>query len=43
VGEPVSDVLSIEVSGDRIQTIRIVRNPDKLGHLAVTDAGPGPS
>jgi multidrug efflux pump subunit AcrB len=29
----VSDVLSVEVAGGRIQTIRIVRNPDKLRHL----------
>jgi RNA polymerase sigma-70 factor, ECF subfamily len=27
------DVLSADVVGGRIQAIRIVRNPDKLGHL----------
>jgi RNA polymerase sigma-70 factor (ECF subfamily) len=26
-------VLTADVVGDRIQTVRIVRNPDKLGHL----------
>jgi RNA polymerase sigma-70 factor (ECF subfamily) len=29
----VSDVLSVEVAGGLIRTIRIVRNPDKLRHL----------
>jgi RNA polymerase sigma-70 factor (ECF subfamily) len=29
----VTDVLSVEVADGRIQTIRIVRNPDKLRHL----------
>jgi RNA polymerase sigma-70 factor (ECF subfamily) len=29
----VADVLSIDVAGGRIQTVRIVRNPDKLAHL----------
>jgi RNA polymerase sigma-70 factor (ECF subfamily) len=43
VGEPVSDVLSIEVADGRIQTVLIVRNPDKLGHLAVTHERPDPS
>ncbi len=27
------DVMSIDVVDGRIQAIRIVRNPDKLGHL----------
>jgi RNA polymerase sigma-70 factor, ECF subfamily len=26
-------VLTVDVLEDRIQTVRIVRNPDKLGHL----------
>jgi RNA polymerase sigma-70 factor (ECF subfamily) len=43
VGEVVSDVLSIEVVDGRIATIRIVRNPDKLAHIAVTREGPAPS
>jgi RNA polymerase sigma-70 factor, ECF subfamily len=29
----VTDVLTVELSGDFIRTIRIVRNPDKLRHL----------
>jgi RNA polymerase sigma-70 factor (ECF subfamily) len=33
----VSDVLSIDVVGDRIQTVRIIRNPDKLAHLRPED------
>lgn len=28
------DVLSIDVAGDRVQTVRIMRNPDKLRHVA---------
>jgi RNA polymerase sigma-70 factor (ECF subfamily) len=43
VGEAVSDVLSIEIADGRIQTIHIVRNPDKLGHVVVTRAGSAPS
>jgi RNA polymerase sigma-70 factor (ECF subfamily) len=33
-GGKVSDVLSIDVVDGLIKTIRIVRNPDKLGHLS---------
>jgi RNA polymerase sigma-70 factor, ECF subfamily len=29
----VASVLTVDVIGGRIQTVRIVRNPDKLGHL----------
>ena len=29
----VRDVLTVDVVGGRIQTVRIVRNPDKLAHL----------
>jgi RNA polymerase sigma-70 factor, ECF subfamily len=29
----VTDVLSVDVAGGRIQAVRIVRNPDKLAHL----------
>ena len=29
----VRDVLTVDVVDGRIQTVRIVRNPDKLGHL----------
>jgi hypothetical protein len=34
-GEPdhVWEVLTVDVVDGRIQTVRIVRNPDKLGHL----------
>jgi RNA polymerase sigma-70 factor, ECF subfamily len=31
----ITDVLSIDVVGDRIQAVRIVRNPDKLAHVRV--------
>jgi len=33
-GGVVTDVLSVDVAGDRIRTVRIVRNPDKLAHLS---------
>jgi hypothetical protein len=32
-GARVFDVLTVDVVDGRIQTVRIVRNPDKLGHL----------
>jgi RNA polymerase sigma-70 factor (ECF subfamily) len=32
-GDRVFEVLTVEVVQGRIQTVRIVRNPDKLGHL----------
>jgi RNA polymerase sigma-70 factor (ECF subfamily) len=31
--EVVWDVLTVDVVDGRIQTVRIVRNPDKLAHL----------
>jgi hypothetical protein len=30
----VSDVITADIADDLIQTVRIVRNPDKLRHLA---------
>jgi len=33
-GGVVTDVLSVDVAGGRIRTVRIVRNPDKLAHLS---------
>jgi RNA polymerase sigma-70 factor (ECF subfamily) len=35
----VLDVLSIDVVGGRIQTVRIVRNPDKLAHVGAVTTG----
>jgi RNA polymerase sigma-70 factor (ECF subfamily) len=32
-GDAIDHVLTIDVEGDRIRTIRVVRNPDKLAHL----------
>jgi RNA polymerase sigma-70 factor (ECF subfamily) len=32
------EVLTVDVADGRIQTVRIVRNPDKLGHIGTSDA-----
>jgi RNA polymerase sigma-70 factor (ECF subfamily) len=32
-GDHVWEVLTVDVVDGRIQTVRIVRNPEKLGHL----------
>ena len=34
----ITDVLTVEVSGGLVRTIRIVRNPDKLRHLRASAA-----
>jgi RNA polymerase sigma-70 factor (ECF subfamily) len=34
-------VLTIDVAEDVIQTVRIMRNPDKLRHLERWERGPG--
>jgi hypothetical protein len=37
----VSDVLMLDIADNEIQTIRIVRNPDKLRHLQAQKEGAG--
>jgi hypothetical protein len=32
-GDAIWDVLAVDIVEGRIQTVRIVRNPDKLAHL----------